>query len=79
MKPKTKLKDLGITERDLNLLEDFVMCVPLCDKHKTWTSCSEEMWLVCDKCARLRERRRKGAFRIMCALFRVTDREKSKK
>jgi len=75
MKKTLKLKDVEIDERDLNLLELYVVCIPLCQEHKP--TMSEDMWMKCKKCDRIRERWRNGAGRVMAALFDVACKQDS--
>jgi len=65
-----------MSEEDLNFLEDFLMCVPLCDTHKkpqdppVSARDLETMYYVCKDCEKVREKWRVHAINLYSRLCR---------
>lgn len=79
------LKDVGIRLKDLRNLENFLIAVPHCDKHKK-ESCYlcledrtkeaeelEDSWKTCKKCRALRDEWWRSAWKIQGSLFRLAE------
>jgi hypothetical protein len=67
---------IEVTEKDLCNLEDFLHCIPLCDKHKGMSSEPRDerelmtLYYVCDDCEKTRNKWACGAQRIESRLWR---------
>ena len=80
---KTTLKDVGIELKDLERLENYLICVPHCKKHKRQSvlldlegrtkeaELLEDSWKSCKKCNAIREEWLYGAWGVQGTLFRL--------
>ena len=78
---KTSLKDLGIKPRDIERLENYLICVPHCEEHKHESTMLdiegrtkeaeelEESWKSCRKCKAIRDDWWRGAWKVQSRLF----------
>jgi len=77
------LKDLGIRLNDLECLEDYLVCVPHCEKHKHQSAlldikgrvkeaeALEDSWKSCKKCNAIRKEWWRGSWRVQSKLFEL--------
>jgi len=80
---KITLTDLGIKLKDLERLEDCLICVPLCEKHnrrmgllyikgrEKEAEALEDSWKSCKKCKAIHDDWWHGAWRVQGKLFEL--------
>ncbi len=74
LRKKTEVK-IKVTHKDLLGLENLLRCIPLCDKHKTYSPKEENqielesMHLICKGCEKVYRSWWLGAERIESALW----------
>ena len=73
---KSKLVSIKVENKDLDNLEDFITCIPLCNKHLILDEKNQEiMYLKCKNCAKIRKKWRGGSFRIWHKLVVAYDKK----
>lgn len=74
---RTRRVTITVTDRELNGLEDFLVCIPLCDKHKELGDYKdgelESMWCKCPDCEKVYHKWRRPAWRVMSKLWKAYD------
>ncbi len=74
---KQKIVTINVTDDELNGLEHFITCNPLCQHHKQKfahkRSEHESYWLFCGKCRRVRDNWQRYAVSIMVKLFEAAE------